>query len=239
MNTDPARILVHGVTGRMGQVLLRMLPDFPGLQLVAVVSRQAQADSQLGVPWLSAERLADAPAFDVAIDFSLPPAVPGIIAACVACGAALVSGTTGLDDEERAQLQAAATRVPVLWAANFSLGVAVLSDLVARAAEMLSDWDCNIIESHHTHKRDAPSGTARMLADAIQGKGMRVAVHAIRAGDIVGEHSVRFAGLGETLALTHRATAREVFARGALTCALRIVGRGPGRYSILDMLRMT
>lgn len=237
MNAIAARILVHGASGRMGQALLRLLPEFPGLRLAAAVSSRPQADTLLGAPWLTADRLAHAPAFDVAIDFSLPPAFPGIVAVCVARGAALVSGTTGLDDDARARMLEAAARVPVLWAANFSLGVAVLADLVARAAELLPGWDCAIVESHHTHKRDAPSGTALMLAGAVEHSGTHADIHAIRAGDIVGEHSVRFAGLGESLELAHRATAREVFARGALTCAARIVGRNPGRYSVMDMLR--
>src|SRR5690606_9956039 len=119
-----------------------------------------------GVPQFAASELAGVPAFDVAIDFSVAEAFDRILALCAERGVALVTGTTGLDDAQRGALQAAGARIPVLWASNFSLGVAVLADLVERAARALPDWDCDIVEAHHAGKQDAPSGTALSLGDA-------------------------------------------------------------------------
>ena len=184
----------------------------------------------------AANELAGVPAFDVAIDFSLPEGFDGILAACDARSAALVSGTTGLSDVQRETLHAASARIPVLWAANFSLGVAVLNDLVERAAAALAGWDCDIVESHHVHKKDAPSGTALALGASAQRGGAHARYASLRAGDIVGEHLVQFATLGERVELVHRATNRDIFARGALHAASRLAGRLPGLYQLRDLL---
>ena len=139
-------------------------------------------------------------------------------------------------DAQRAALDAAALRIPVLWASNFSLGVAVLHDLVERAARALPDWDCDIVEVHHTRKLDAPSGTALTLG-AVAGEGGATPRYAsLRAGDIVGEHTVQFATLGERIELVHRATSRDIFANGALHAAARLPGREPGHYRLRDLL---
>ncbi|MGN6513592.1 MAG: 4-hydroxy-tetrahydrodipicolinate reductase [Lysobacteraceae bacterium] len=205
--------------------------------MVAAVARGMPAQRVVdGVPWFSAAELGGLPDFDVAVDFSLPAGFDGILDLCRARGAALVSGTTGLVPAQRAALDAAAARIPVLWASNFSLGVAVLADLVERAARALQGWDCDIVEAHHVHKQDAPSGTALSLGEAAGRGGASPRYASLRAGDIVGEHTVQFTGLGERLELVHRATSRDVFARGALHAALRLAGRAPGQYRLADLL---
>lgn len=222
----------------MGQALLRLAGarEDGGAQVVAAVSRNPGQRVVDGIPQFAARELAGVPGFDVAIDFSLPEAFDGILAACVARGVALVSGTTGLDSRQREALQEASSRIPVLSAANFSLGVAVLGELVERAAATLDGWDCDIIESHHVHKKDVPSGTALALGGHAEQGGARPRYAAVRAGDIVGEHIVQFTGIGERIELVHRATNRDIFARGALHAAARLAGREPGRYLLRDLL---
>ena len=231
------RILIHGVSGRMGQAVLRLAAARADLSVVAAVSR-AQPTQRIveGVAHFASQELHGLPEFDVAIDFSLPKGFSTILALCSERGAALVSGTTGLDAAQLEQLQQAARRIPVLWAANFSLGVAVLGDLVERAARALPGWDCDIVESHHVHKKDAPSGTALALGAAAALGGAAPSYVSLRAGDIVGEHFVQFTGLGERIELNHRATDRDIFARGALHAATRLPGRAPGLYRLRDLL---
>ncbi|WP_101924792.1 MULTISPECIES: 4-hydroxy-tetrahydrodipicolinate reductase [Luteimonas] len=231
------RILVHGASGRMGQALLRLAAGREDLAIVAAVSGRAPKQRVIdGVPYFGASELGGAPPFDVAIDFSLPAGFDPLLALCTKRGAGLVSGTTGLDDAQRRALDAAAATIPLVWASNFSLGVAVLQDLVARAAAVLPGWDCDIVESHHTRKLDAPSGTALTLGDAAAGQGATPHYASIRAGDIVGEHLVQFTSAGERIELVHRATNRDIFAGGALHVAGRLAGRAPGRYAIADLL---
>jgi 4-hydroxy-tetrahydrodipicolinate reductase len=151
-------------------------------------------------------------------------------------GRGFVSGTTGLSDDQRSAMAAAARRIPLLWASNFSLGVAVLEDLVERAAAALPGWDCDIVEAHHAGKQDAPSGTALTLGAAAK-RGAAVPSYAsLRAGDIVGEHAVQFTGAGERIELVHRAGNRDIFARGALHAAARLSGCAPGQYRLRDLL---
>jgi 4-hydroxy-tetrahydrodipicolinate reductase len=189
-----------------------------------------------GVPQFAASELAGVPAFDVAIDFSLAEAFDRILALCVERGVALVTGTTGLGDAQRSALQAAGTRIPLLWASNFSLGVAVLADLVERAARALPGWDCDIVEAHHAGKQDAPSGTALSLGSAAGQGGATPRYASLRAGDIVGEHTVQFTTTGERIELVHRAGNRDIFARGALHAATRLATRAPGLYRLADLL---
>ena len=127
-------------------------------------------------------------------------------------------------------------RVPVVWASNFSLGVAVLAELVERAARQLRGWDCDIVEAHHAHKQDAPSGTALSLGEAAARGGASARYASLRAGDIVGEHTVQFTGLGERIELVHRAGNRDIFARGALHAVRRLAARPPGDYRLTDLL---
>jgi 4-hydroxy-tetrahydrodipicolinate reductase len=235
--TGPVRILVHGASGRMGQALLHLCGESEACVAVAAVSGSRPGQRVLdGVPQFAASEMAAVPDFDVAIDFSLPAAFDGILGLCLKRNCALVSGTTGLDEAQMAALEQAAARIPVAWAANYSLGVAVLAELAERAAVALRGWDCDIVESHHAQKRDAPSGTALALGASVEQGGARPRYASLRAGDIVGEHTVQFSGLGERIELVHRAGNREIFARGALHAAGRLHGRPPGRYGLRDLL---
>lgn len=215
--------MIHGASGRMGKALLRLARDDARLQVVAAVSRSGTAGDAIAIP---ADRLADCPAFDVAIDFSLPEGFDAVLELCLSRGCALVSGTTGLSEAQRESLAQASQRIPVLWASNFSLGVAVLEDLVARASRALPDWPVRIVETHHVHKLDAPSGTALTLARAAEtASGRMPAIESIREGEVVGDHLVLFKGRAERLELRHSALDRDIFAAGALEAALRLVGR--------------
>lgn len=235
-DTAPVRILIHGASGRMGTALLRLQPDIPGTTLAAAVSRRG-GHSDAGIALTATTDLAEVPAFDVAIDFSLPDAFDPILALCRTRGAAFVSGTTGLHSAQLDALNAAATGIPVLWAANFSIGVAILADLVRRAAAALPAWDCDIVETHHTQKRDAPSGTALHLGAQVEsGRGQSPHYASLRAGDVIGEHTVQFATAGERIELVHRATNRDIFARGALQAAVALSTRPAGRYGLIDLL---
>lgn len=234
--TGPVQLLIHGASGRMGQALLRLAAELPRVQVAAAVQRKVGQRVVDGVPYFAATELHGVPAFDVAVDFSLPEAFDAVLSLCVERGAGLVCGTTGLSDAQRAALEAAAARIPLLWAANFSLGVAVLEELVERAAAALPGWDCDVVESHHVHKKDAPSGTALALGAAAGRGGAQPRYASIRAGDIVGEHLVQFTAAGERLELAHRATSRDIFARGALHAAARLQGRPAGAYRLRDLL---
>lgn len=236
-SNPPVRVLIHGVTGRMGQALLRLAAERDDVVVVAAVSRSQPSQRVVeGVPHFAAAELSGVPPFDVAIDFSLPQGFDAILELCAHRGAALVSGTTGLEDGQRHALDAAAGRIALLWAANFSLGVAVLSELVERAAAALPGWDCDIVESHHVHKKDAPSGTALALGASAEQGGAQPRYASLRAGDIVGEHLVQFAAPGERIELVHRATNRDIFARGALHAAAKLAAKAPGQYRLRDLL---
>jgi 4-hydroxy-tetrahydrodipicolinate reductase len=231
----PIRLLIHGASGRMGRALLRLAAA--DARFVAVAAATRSGGDVDGMHALAAERIADAPAFDVLVDFSLPSAFDAALALCVQRGCALVSGTTGLSDAQRAALDAAASSIPIVWSANFSLGVAVLNELVRRAASALTNWDCDIVEAHHKRKLDAPSGTALSLGETIASvRGVRPHIASLRAGDTVGEHIVQFAGIGERIELIHRATDRDIFARGALETAARLNGKPAACYRLADLL---
>lgn len=181
--------------------------------------------------------MGDVPAFDVAIDFSLPDGFDRLLALCRQRGAALVSGTTGLEGRQMMHLAEAALDIPVLWASNFSLGVVVLHELVRKVSAALPDWQADIIETHHVHKLDAPSGTAVTLGQAAQaGSGRTPAIESIRRGDVVGEHTIRFRGPGESLEFAHQAQDRDIFARGALEAARRLALQPAGQFSLAELL---
>ncbi|MEG3049199.1 MAG: dihydrodipicolinate reductase C-terminal domain-containing protein [Thermomonas sp.] len=235
--TTPVRLLLHGANGRMGQSLQRLCRDeASGCIVVASVSRKVGTRVVDGIPQFASSELAGVPDFDVAVDFSLPEGFDAILSLCKARGAALVSGTTGLSDAQEAALAEASLHIPLTWASNFSLGVAVLHDLVERAARALPGWDCDIVEAHHIRKLDAPSGTALTLGASAGQGGATPHYASIRAGDIVGEHLVQFTTAGERIELVHRATNRDIFARGALHVAARLKGRPAGRYRVADLL---
>ena len=236
MNTPSVRIVLVGASGRMGAALRDAAPQC-GATIAGLYAAQARPTE--GIAALDA--LDSAESFDVLVDFSRPQALPALVSLCLRRGSALLTGTTGFGDDERALLQRAAVDIPVLAAANFSIGAAVLEALVERASQALPDWDCGIVEMHHRGKRDAPSGTALLLGAAAQhGSGPETArtveYASLRGGDIVGEHSVQFSGLGERLELVHRATDRGIFARGALEAARRLRGRPPGSYRFAELL---
>ncbi|HXD83396.1 MAG TPA: 4-hydroxy-tetrahydrodipicolinate reductase, partial [Rudaea sp.] len=197
------------------------------------------------------------PQLDVVIDFSTPAGFDSALAHCRAHKVALVCGTTGLDADQRATLQEAARDIPVLYAANFSLGIAVLTKLLRDAARALPDWDLEIIEAHHARKVDAPSGTALSLgraAASARGQDFDEVTHfarhghtgvrrkgaigfaSIRAGEIVGEHTVLLATADERIELGHRAYDNTIFARGALRAAAWLAGKPAGTYSLDDVL---
>ena len=196
---------------------------------------------------------------DVAVDFSSPAATAATAAQVAAAGVPWVVGTTGLGDTEKAAIAQAARKIPVVLSANMSLGVNLLYALVAQAARALAGlrYDCEIVERHHRRKKDAPSGTALFLGEAaakgfgwklpevaVDGRSglpgerpeKQIGFHAVRGGDIVGDHAVLFAAEGECLELSHRATTRETFALGALRAAAWLPGRAPGLYGMRDVL---
>ena len=232
----PLRLLIHGGNGRMGQALQRLCGEGDGATVVGAVSRKVGPRVVDGVPQFASSELTGAPEFDVAIDFSLPEGFDRILSLCLARGKPLVSGTTGLAQAQLAALDTAAARIPIVWESNFSLGVALLHELVARAALALPGWDCDIVEAHHARKQDAPSGTALTLGAAAGEGGATPHYASIRAGDIVGDHVVQFTTAGERIELAHRAGNRDIFARGALHVAKALRSRAPGRYRVADLL---
>jgi 4-hydroxy-tetrahydrodipicolinate reductase len=224
----------------MGGTVLRVLPEFPQLQLTGALAARADTAPALPVP-LSRDPAQALAGARVAVDFTLAAAVAGNARACAAAGVALVCGVTGLGEAEQDALEAAAQHVPVLWSPNMSLGIAVLRRISALAAAGLGPgFDAAVFELHHRGKRDAPSGTALALAadlDTARGAAPGTTpVASLRAGDVAGEHTVVLAGTGERLELVHRATDRTIFARGALRAAAWLAGRPPGRYALSDLL---
>jgi 4-hydroxy-tetrahydrodipicolinate reductase len=177
---------------------------------------------------------------DVAIDFSNADAITEISAAALQHRKPLVIGTTGHSREQRRLIEETAQSLPVVFASNFSIGVNVLFWLTCKAAEQLGgDFDAEIIETHHKMKKDAPSGTAKTLAEVLKASKKtqtEIPIQSIREGDVVGEHTVIFRGPSERLELTHRAASREIFARGALHAAKWIINQSPGLYSMQDVL---
>jgi 4-hydroxy-tetrahydrodipicolinate reductase len=239
------RIMIVGAKGRMGQALVRLAGGNPALELVAALDR--------GDDFAAAMARAD-----VAIEFAQHAVTPLVAQSAAERGKALVIGTTGHTDEERASLEAQAARIPIVFAPNYSVGVNLLFHLTRIAARTLGeDFDREVVEMHHRHKIDAPSGTGRRLGEIlaqeaggtyddllVHGRkgdvGARpkriVGMHALRGGDVVGDHTVHFAGDGERLELTHRATSRDTFAAGALRAAQWVAGKKPGLYSMQEVL---
>lgn len=261
---SPLRITVAGCTGRMGQAIVRLASAEPGLAIVCGTTLPGDArigadvGAIAGVAPLSVRIGTTPTASDVLIDFTNPDGCAANARWCADAGAALVSGTTGLEPHHHDALRSAAARVPVLWAPNMSVGVHVLVGLVRQAAATLGvDWDIEIVEAHHRQKADAPSGTAKaLLQAAANGRGQspadvavygrqgitgarsrgEIGVHAVRMGGVVGEHDVCFATPTERITLAHRAESRDVFAAGALRAARWIAGRPPALYAMPDVL---
>jgi 4-hydroxy-tetrahydrodipicolinate reductase len=222
------RIIITGAKGKMGQALLRVAEKIPALTITARIDR----GQDLG------NAVQDA---DVVVDFTGHEATVPFAHLCAQHKKAMVIGTTGHTEAERAELQKISEKIPMVWSSNFSTGVNALFWLTGKAVEILGpDYDLEIVEMHHRQKKDAPSGTAgtlaRILARARQRPASEIAVHSLRGGDVVGDHTVVFATTGERLELTHKASSRDTFAGGALRAAQWVIGKAPGIYDMQDVL---
>jgi len=239
------RIIITGSKGRMGRTLFACAARLPELQVAGQIDQGDDLRSVIDQG-------------DVVIDFSSHEATPGIAALCAQHKKAMVIGTTGHSQEDQSQITRFSSQIPMVLSANFSTGVNTLFWLTRKAAEILGQgFDLEIIEMHHRLKRDAPSGTAKtlleILAQARQEQAERVVrhgrsgmtaertaeeigMHSLRGGDVVGDHTVVFAGLGERVELIHRASSRETFANGALRAAQWVVKQNPGLYDMQNVL---
>jgi len=263
---DLVNVVVYGSAGRMGQAIIRVVLDSTQARLTCALVRPGSglADEPLDRVFGTLKRHVDFSTSldpdvpcDVLVDFSGPNAFDSALALAVERRVAFVSGTTALRDEQRLALEHAAHLIPVLWSANFSLGAAMLLRASRRVAAAFPDWDCDVLEFHHKGKSDAPSGTALSLGHAIaEGRGhslderavfsrheragpraeQEIGFASLRGGDVVGEHTVIFATDGERLEFTHRATSRDIFARGALAAAIWLARREPRMYSFDEVL---
>jgi 4-hydroxy-tetrahydrodipicolinate reductase len=229
----------------MGQALISCAKNFRELQVVAAIDRGDDLSAVIAKS-------------DVVIDFSSHDATPEIVGSCAKNKKAVVIGTTGHSDSEKSQIANCQSQIPMVWASNFSTGVNTLFWLTRKAAEILgTDFDLEIVEMHHRLKKDAPSGTAKSLAEIlaeVRGQQLEkvarhgragivgertaaeIGIHSVRGGDVVGDHTVIFANTGERLELTHKASSRDTFANGALRAALWVVKQKPGLYDMQDVL---
>lgn len=242
MSTLP-RIVIVGAAGRMGQAL-QAAAQTMNLPVAAALDQGDDLAAGIALG-------------DVVVDFSFHAVTGDVIAATVAQQKALVIGTTGHSSETKTRLARVAAQIPTVWAGNYSVGVNLLYALTRRAAAVLgADYDAEVVEMHHRFKKDAPSGTAARLLEIIleerklsenalrhgrQGitgerTASEVGIHSLRGGDVVGEHTAMFAALGERIELTHKATDRQIFARGALRAAVWAVTQAPGVYDMQHVL---
>ena len=239
------RLLINGSKGRMGKSLVACAAEDPELTVSAEVDEGDDFSAALA-------------GCDAVIDFTHAPATAAVAEACATAGKSLVIGTTGHTDEDRFRISACSKRIPIVFAPNFSIGVNTLFWLTQKAAEILgADFDLEVVEMHHRLKKDSPSGTARRLAEILaEARGLsyenavlhgregmvgertktEIGMHAIRGGDVVGDHSVIFANTGERLELTHKASSRETFAKGALRAAKWSASKPPSLYDMQDVL---
>ena len=242
---NPLRLLINGSKGRMGQAILAAMKDDPDVVVAAEIDH--------GDDFLAALLGCDA-----VIDFSHPTLTEGIAKACAQAGKWLVIGTTGHTDAQVAAIHEAAKTIPVVFAPNFSVGVNTLFWLTRKAAEILGpDFDLEVVEMHHRLKKDSPSGTAKRLAEilaevrdleynrdvrhgreGIVGERTRteIGMHAVRGGDVVGDHTVIYANIGERMELTHKASSRDTFARGSVRAAKWAATQPAGLYDMQDVL---
>ena len=264
------RVAIMGAAGRMGKVLIEAVQQGQGVSLgAAIVSPTsslvgADAGELAGVGKLgvsvhhSLVEVADD--FDVLVDFTNPKLTLTNLETCASLGKAMVIGTTGLSEEDKQVLQQRAQHTPVVFAPNMSVGINLLLDILHRAASVLQDgYDVEIIETHHRHKVDAPSGTALRLGEVVaDAKGLNLAESAvygregitgprtaneigfetIRAGDVVGDHTVLFASEGERIEITHKASSRMTFAKGAVRACAWLQGQPNGLYDMQDVLAL-
>jgi 4-hydroxy-tetrahydrodipicolinate reductase len=265
--SGPVRIAVVGAAGKMGRAIVRAIAETGGAQLGAAIDRAGSpelgqdAAALAGIAPAGVLVRAEPPQpreVDVWIDFSTPAASVANARAAATGGAAIVIGTTGLAPEDKENIAAVAKTTPIVLTPNMSVGVNVLLKLVADAARALGPgYDLEIVEAHHRMKRDAPSGTALRLAEALAeatGRDLaqtarydrhgdigprtssEIGIQTLRGGDVVGDHTVFFLGLGERIEITHRASSRETFARGAVRAALWLASRPAGLYDMRDVL---
>lgn len=238
------KVVIYGSKGRMGQALLNSIKDDPSLEHAGSID--------------AGESLDGIASCDAVIDFTHADATLSALKKCVELGKILVIGTTGHSNDVRQEISAASAKIPLIFSPNYSVGVNTLFWLTKKAAEILGpDYDAEVIEVHHRLKKDAPSGTARRLVEVLDeayhldydkdtrhgrvgmtGERTRteVGVHAVRGGDVVGDHTVMLAAPGDRLELIHRASSRETFARGALRAALWARDQKPGLYDMQDVL---
>src|SRR5258708_17629516 len=237
------KILLNGARGRMGQAIIAAAKDM-GLVIGASIASGDQPSAQLAV-------------CDVVVDFSSHTATRPLLELCLSQKKPVVIGTTGHSADEKKHLMGLASQVPCVWSVNYSVGVNLLCALTQQAAHVLgSDYDTEVIEMHHRFKKDAPSGTAARLLEIILSErklnaealrhgregitgertSTEVGIHSLRGGDVVGDHTVMFAALGERVELTHKASDRGIFARGALRAAQWLVDKKPGVYDMQDVL---
>lgn len=265
------KVGVVGCAGRMGQMLLKMLINAAGIVVVGGTERRGSIALGQDIGALAGSdplgiSVTDDPSMlfetsDVVVDFTNPSATIQHAQMAARTGCALVIGTTGFDNDQLNSLYRAAQRAPIVLAANMSLGINLLQQVVEEVARILDpDWDIEIIEMHHRGKIDAPSGTALALGEAAargRGQNLRrisrrsrdgqvgprvkgeIGFAALRGGDVVGDHTVIFAADGERVEITHRAASREIFARGAVKSVLWAAGKKPGLYSMRDVLGFT
>ena len=266
MNREPLKIAVNGAAGRMGRRVVAAVLNADGVTLAAALDRpgsphlgadagELAAAGRAGVP-VTAE-LGEVPC-DAVIDFSTPAGLAAVLPVCVARGLPIAVATTGLSDEQMGDARAAAETIPVVFAPSFSTAVSVAMRLTELAAGALKDVpggaDVEILERHHRHKEDAPSGTALRFAEIVRGvmgqdelthgRGGRpgarphgqIGLHAVREGDNVGEHTILFGMLGEALEITVRGRTRDSYAIGAVAAAKWAVGRPPGFYGMNEVL---
>jgi len=239
------RVIITGAKGRMGKALIACAPQHRELEVVGQID---QGDDLATIITRC----------DAVIDFSSHTATAAITELCASNGKALVVGTTGHDDSEKSRITHHASRIPMVLSSNYSTGVNTLFWLTRKAAEILGpDFDLEVVEMHHRLKKDAPSGTAKSLAEilaAVRQKQLakvarhgregivgertaeEIGIHSVRGGDVVGDHTVVFATNGERLELTHKASSRDTFANGALRAALWVVKQKPGLYDMQDVL---
>ena len=263
------QIALAGVSGRMGRVLLEAVAADASCVLCAAIDRPGSplVGQDPAAAWGAASgiHVTDQPATamqdaQVLIDFTRPEATLAYLDVCAAAGVPLVIGTTGFDAAGKTRITEAARQIPIVFAPNMSVGVNLLMKLAELAAQVLEEgYDIEIIEAHHRHKIDAPSGTAlglgQVVAGAINRDLARCAVYGregvtgerdaqtigfstVRGGDIVGDHTLLFAGIGERIELTHKASSRATFAQGALRAAKWLQGRAPGLYDMRDVLNL-
>jgi len=223
----PVRVLLVGAAGRMGKAIIKLAKSESNIDIVAQCDRGDAIEPELQK-------------CDVVLDFTHADAIEGICRTALQYRRPLVIGTTGHSSGQRRLIEEAGKSLPIVFASNFSVGVNALFSLTRKAAEILGpEFDLEIVETHHRMKKDAPSGTAKTLAEilrTVRKLDDQVPIQSIREGEAVGDHTASFAGPGERLELTHRASSREIFARGALRAAQWIIGKPAGLYSMQDVL---